>query len=230
MLDCGFAIRETERRLQRLDMTPADIAGIVVTHEHQDHVGGAFKFARRHGIPVWLSYGTYQATRKDCDGVAINFCRDGETIAIRDLELMPYTVPHDAREPVQYVASDGCFKLGVLTDAGQPTAHLIQALGGCDALMLECNHDREMLANSSYPPSLKRRIGGAYGHLSNDATAEILAAIDKSRLNTVVGAHLSLQNNTPELARNALCGVLGESDARVTIACQEAGFGWITLN
>lgn len=230
MLDCGFAIRETERRLQRLNITPADIAGIVVTHEHQDHVGGVFKFARRHQIPVWLSYGTYQATRKDCDGVAINFCRDGETIAIRDLELIPYTVPHDAREPVQYVASNGSLKLGVLTDAGQATAHLIQALGGCDALMLECNHDRDMLANSSYPPSLKRRIGGAYGHLSNDATAEILAAVDKSRLKTVVGAHLSQQNNTPELARNALCSVLGESDARVSIACQEAGFGWIALN
>lgn len=211
-------------------MTPGDIAGIVVTHEHQDHVGGVFKFARRHQIPVWLSYGTYQATRKDCDGVAINFCRDGETIAIRDLELIPYTVPHDAREPVQYVASNGSLKLGVLTDAGQATAHLIQALGGCDALMLECNHDRDMLANSSYPPSLKRRIGGAYGHLSNDATAEILAAVDKSRLKTVVGAHLSQQNNTPELARNALCSVLGESDARVSIACQEAGFGWIALN
>lgn len=229
MLDCGFTIRETERRLQRLNMTPADIAGIVVTHEHQDHVGGVFKFARRHQIPVWLSYGTYQATRKDCDGVAINFCRDGEAVAIRDLELIPYTVPHDAREPVQYVASNGCFKLGVLTDAGQATAHLIQALGGCDALMLECNHDRDMLANSNYPPSLKRRIGGAYGHLSNDATAEILAAVDKSRLKTVVGAHLSQQNNTPELARNALCRVLGESDARVSIACQEAGFGWIAL-
>lgn len=211
-------------------MTPGNIAGIVVTHEHQDHVGGVFKFARRHQIPVWLSYGTYQATRKDCDGVAINFCRDGETIAIRDLELIPYTVPHDAREPVQYVASNGSLKLGVLTDAGQATAHLIQALGGCDALMLECNHDRDMLANSSYPPSLKRRIGGAYGHLSNDATAEILAAVDKSRLKTVVGAHLSQQNNTPELARNALCSVLGESDARVSIACQEAGFGWIALN
>lgn len=229
MLDCGFAIRETERRLQRLDMTPADIAGIVVTHEHQDHVGGVFKFARRHRIPVWLSHGTYLATHKECNGVEINFCRDGDAVVIDDLELIPYTVPHDAREPVQYVASNGILKLGVLTDAGQATAHMIQALGGCDALMLECNHDREMLANSSYPPSLKRRIGGAYGHLSNDATAEILAAVDKSRLKTVVGAHLSQQNNTPELARKALCSVVGKGEAHVRIACQEEGFAWIVL-
>lgn len=229
MLDCGFAIRETERRLNRAGVTPAELAGIVVTHEHQDHVGGVFKFARRHRIPVWLSFGTWQAVRKACDGVTFHFCRDGEPIVIQGLELTPYTVPHDAREPVQYVADNGKSKLGVLTDAGRSTPHLIQALGGCDALMLECNHDREMLANSTYPPSLKQRIGGAYGHLSNDTTAEILAAVDKSRLKAVVGAHLSQQNNTPELARKALCSAIGEEAVQVMIACQEDGFDWIDV-
>lgn len=229
MLDCGFAIRETERRLQRVGLTAADLSGIIVTHEHQDHVGGVFKFARRHRIPVWLSFGTYQAVRKDCDGVMIHLCRDGEQFSIGDLELIPYTVPHDAREPVQYVASDGLARLGVLTDAGQSTPHLIKALSGCDALMLECNHDREMLANSAYPPSLRHRIGGPYGHLSNETTAEILAALDKSRLKRVVGAHLSRQNNSPELAREALCSVVGPDDALVTIACQDEGFDWIEL-
>jgi phosphoribosyl 1,2-cyclic phosphodiesterase len=229
MLDCGFAIRETERRLARLGMMPGDLAGIVVTHEHQDHVGGVFKFARRHRIPVWLSFGTYQAVRKDCNGVSIHLCRDGERLAIGDLELIPYTVPHDAREPVQYVAEDGRSKLGVLTDAGQSTPHLIQRLGGCDALMLECNHDRQMLANSTYPASLRQRIGGAYGHLSNEATAEILAALDQSRLKKIVGAHLSQQNNTPELARAALCSAIETDSIEVMIACQEEGFDWIEL-
>lgn len=227
MLDCGFAIRETERRLQRLGMAPADIAAIVVTHEHQDHVGGVFKFARRHRLPVWLSFGTFQAVRKACEGVDVHFCRDSEGLVIGDLELIPYTVPHDAREPVQYVASDGQFKLGVLTDAGQSTPHLVGALGGCDALVLECNHDRQMLANSAYPPSLRQRIGGAFGHLSNDTSAAILAAIDRTRLKTVVGAHLSHQNNTPEIARAALCSVVPAE--QVLIACQEEGFGWIDL-
>jgi phosphoribosyl 1,2-cyclic phosphodiesterase len=142
---------------------------------------------------------------------------------------MPYTVPHDAREPVQYVLNDGRRKLGVLTDAGQSTAHLLQALGGCDALMLECNHDRQMLADSRYPPSLKRRIGGDYGHLANDTSAEILAALDKQRLKIVVAAHLSLKNNTPELARAALSGVLQAHPGEIMVASQEQGSEWIVL-
>jgi phosphoribosyl 1,2-cyclic phosphodiesterase len=229
MLDCGFGIRETERRLARLGMGPTDLTGIVVTHEHQDHIGGVFKLARRYRIPVWLSFGTYQVVRQECNAVTLHFCRDGDRLAIGDLELSPYTVPHDAREPVQYLATDGRLKLGVLTDAGQSTPHLVQALSRCDALMLECNHDRQMLADSVYPPSLKQRIGGAYGHLSNQTTAEILAALDKSRLKRVVGAHLSQQNNTPELARAALCSALDATQSEVMIACQQEGFDWIEL-
>jgi phosphoribosyl 1,2-cyclic phosphodiesterase len=233
MLDCGFGIRETERRLARLKMTPADLAGIVVTHEHQDHVGGVFKFARRHRIPVWLSFGTAGAVGAASDGVTLHLCRDGDRLAIGDLELLPFTVPHDAREPLQYVASDGRQKLGVLTDTGHSTPHLIAALGGCDALMLECNHDRQMLADSTYPPSLKRRIGDGYGHLSNQAIAEILSALDQSRLKIVVGAHLSKQNNTVELATAALYSSLGGGarapQVEVRVACQEEGFDWIEL-
>lgn len=216
--------------MRRLEFAPEELTGIVVTHEHQDHVGGVFKFARRHRVPVWLSRGTYQAVRSDSDGVDIRFCRDGDCISIGDLQLHPYTVPHDAREPVQYVASDGRTRLGVLTDAGQATPHLINALGGCHALVLECNHDRQMLANSAYPYSLRNRIGGAYGHLSNDASSGILAALDKSCLEIVIGAHLSRQNNTPELARTALCAALDAIPVEVRIACQEEGFDWIETN
>lgn len=221
----------TERRLARLGVAPSELTAIVVTHEHQDHVGGVFKFARRHRIPVWLTYGTWSAVQRDCHGVDLHFCRDGERLALGDLELTPYTVPHDAREPVQYVASDGRHKLGVLTDAGQSTSHLLAALAACDALLLECNHDRQMLADSTYPPSLKRRIGGAYGHLSNDTSAEILAALDRSRLKTVIGAHLSQRNNLPELARAALSRGLGThtTDGNIRIACQQNGFDWIEL-
>lgn len=230
MLDCGFNARETERRLKRLGMLPSDIAGIVVTHEHSDHVSGVFKFARRHDIPVWLTYGTWQAVQGQCEDIDVRLCRDGDQLAIGDLELRPFTVPHDAREPVQYVATDGCARLGVLTDVGQSTPHLIQALAGCDALVLECNYDPGMLANSSYPYFLRQRIGGSHGHLANDTTASILLALDKSRLKTVVGAHLSQQNNTPELARAALNGALNGGHApQIRIACQHEGIDWLDV-
>lgn len=230
MLDCGFGVRETERRLARLGVQPEDLDGIVVTHEHQDHVGGVFKFARRHGVPVWLSFGTYQAVGADCQDAVLHLCRDGDRIAIGDLQLFPYTVPHDAREPIQYVISNGAHKLGVLTDAGHATPHLIAALSGCDALVLECNHDLAMLADSTYPPSLKQRIGGPYGHLSNHTSAEILAALDQENLKLVVGAHLSRQNNEPSLVKDMLCNSVDTEKVSVMIACQDEGFGWLNLS
>lgn len=229
MLDCGFGLRETELRLARRGLLPSSLQGLIVTHEHSDHVGGVFKFARRHRLPVWLSHGTWQAVKDKCEDVTLHICRDGEAFEIGDLEIHPYTVPHDAREPLQYLAHDGQAWLGVLTDAGHATPHMISTLSGCDALLLECNHDADMLARSHYPPSLKQRVGGPLGHLSNDAAAEILAALDQSRLKKVVGAHLSRHNNTPELARDALCQAVSHSHTQVMLACQEQGFDWVDV-
>jgi phosphoribosyl 1,2-cyclic phosphodiesterase len=226
MLDCGFSVKEAERRLARLDMLPAQVTGIVVTHEHGDHIRGVFKFARRYGTPVWLSYGTSQAAQLDSHGVDLHFCKDDEPFSIGSLMLQPYTVPHDAREPLQYCIVNERSKLGVLTDVGHKTDRIIAALSGCDALVLEWNHDSEMLSNSSYPLSVQRRIGGLHGHLSNSVAADILREVDKSKLKLVIAAHLSRQNNRPELVEELMANVLGGAMIDVEVACQHQGFGW----
>ena len=226
MVDCGFGLRDTQTRLARLGLAPADISGILVTHEHSDHVGGVFSFARRHGLPVWLTYGTLAASGGVAPEVDCRVIDSHEPLVIGDLEVFPFPVPHDAREPVQYVFSDGALRLGLLTDAGEVTGHMCQMLAACEALVLECNHDRQMLAESRYPPSLKRRIGGRLGHLANDAAAELLAAVAGDHLQHVVAAHLSEQNNRPELAVEALAAVLGCEREWIGVADQADGLGW----
>jgi phosphoribosyl 1,2-cyclic phosphodiesterase len=227
MLDCGFGLREAESRLSHFHVDPKQLSGIIVTHEHQDHVGGVFRLARRHKIPVWITHGTFEAVRDEAAGVTVHICRDGEPFVIGDLEIQPYTVPHDAREPVQYTATDGISKLGVLTDVGHSTPHLVDALSGCDALVLEFNHDTDMLAQSVYPPWLKARIGGQMGHLSNQQSAEILQSLDRSRLKRVIAAHLSQKNNSTDKVRLAIDEVLRDSVVEAVIADQAAGFAWV---
>jgi phosphoribosyl 1,2-cyclic phosphodiesterase len=229
LLDCGFSAKEVERRLARLDLDAAAFAAIVITHEHSDHIGGALTLARKWSVPLYMSWGTARAVGADDADVELRVLWGDEAVAIGDLSVLPYTVPHDAREPLQYVFSDGATRLGVLTDVGTSTPHISAVLSGCDALVLECNHDVEMLAASRYPASLKARIGGNHGHLNNDAAAAILASLDRSRLRHLVAAHLSQQNNLPELAQAAMAAVLGASATDVVVASQETGFDWLML-
>ena len=232
LLDCGLAPRETERRLARLGLAPADLAGILVTHEHDDHAGQAYPFAAQHKLPVWLSYGTQAAlaeSGKVPGGVETRTIDGRDAFAIDGLEVRPYTVPHDAREPVQFVLSDGASRLGVLTDIGASTAHVEATLSGCDALVLETNHDLDLLMGGDYPKWLKERIAGPFGHLSNAASEQLLAALDRSRLKHVIAAHLSQQNNRPEFAREALARAMGCSADWIGLATQEEGFAWREL-
>lgn len=231
LLDCGFGIREMERRLARLDCTPEGLSGILITHEHSDHIGSAYALAVKYKIPVWLSHGTWSATAhmRHATAADIRFCVAGQAFEIGDLQIAPYTVPHDAREPLQYVLGDGDVRLGVLTDAGMETPVLTQSLAHVQALVLECNHDRAMLAGSKYPPSLKARIGGDFGHLANDIAARILAKVRHPGLSTIVAAHLSQQNNTPTLAATALANALETSCDEIAIADQELGLDWRTV-
>ncbi len=231
LIDCGFTLKELTLRLARSGVAPESIDAIFVTHEHGDHIGCAFSLARRFGIPLWMSRGTWRAIGSpEPDNGLLHFARDGETIALAGLQLRAYTVPHDAAEPLQLTCGDGARRLGLLTDAGSVTPHMIDALQLCNALLLECNHDRAMLAASSYPASLKRRVGGPLGHLANDSAAEVLAACRHERLRHVVAAHLSLQNNRPDLAATALAEALGATPQDIVVADARQGFAWLDLH
>lgn len=228
MLDCGFGLAECAQRLARLGLQPTDLAGIVVTHEHSDHIGGVGRFARKHRLPVWLTAGTL-AMAQDMQNVATRTIDSHTKFSIGDLEVQPFPVPHDAREPVQCVFGDGNRRLGVLTDVGCSTPHIEASLAGVDALVLECNHDAAMLAAGPYPAGLKRRVGGRFGHLENGQSAALLSTLQHDGLRYVMAAHVSRTNNTQQLARRALAGALGCNDDDVQVACQSAGFDWITL-
>jgi len=230
MIDCGFGVRETTARLARLGLAPESITAIVVTHEHADHIGGVPAFAARYDIPVWLTFGTLEMVAERFFEMERVYSFDShERLPIGDLEVRPFPVPHDAREPVQFVLSDGARHVGVVTDLGMTTRHVEASLAGCDALVLECNHDPDLLANSDYPPSLKARIASRFGHLCNDGAAALLAAVDTRRLTHIIAAHLSQQNNTPERAQSALARALNCSAHWVGVADQLDGFGWRAL-
>ena len=226
MMDCGFSLGETKARLERLGLAPSQLTAIVVTHEHDDHLGGVARFAKRYAIPVYLTRGTAQWLPEDFPLSLVRIIDSHTVFAIGDLQVEPFPVPHDAREPVQYVFGDGAARVGVVTDLGCTTAHVEEKLSACDAIVLECNHDLDMLMTGSYPVSLKHRVSGRFGHLSNRDSGALLANLDCSKLKHIVAAHLSKQNNTPALAIAALAHALGCEDTWVGIAQQDTGFDW----
>lgn len=230
LIDCGFGPRETERRLIRLDVSPQSISAVAVTHEHSDHIGGAIACARRFGWALHLTAGSRLGLKEFApEGVVINPVTPGLEFSVDELRLTPCTVPHDAREPVQYVVTDGQSRLGILTDAGHISQHMVEQFDGCDALVLECNHDADMLARGRYPVALKRRIASGWGHLENAQAASLLGRLGQPRLRHLVAAHLSAENNRADLARLALAAALDCEAAWIAVADQDNGLAWREL-
>jgi phosphoribosyl 1,2-cyclic phosphodiesterase len=228
LIDCGLGIRELDKRLGAAGLTADGIDAIFITHEHGDHIGCARQLALRERIPVWMSMGTYDAIGRPDLGGLLRVACDGMTIDLGAMQVSPFTVPHDAREPLQLSVGDGATRLGVLTDLGHVTPYVLQQLAGCRTMVLECNHDEEMLMASRYPLFLKRRVAGAWGHLANIAAAQAAQALLASGLQQVVAAHLSEQNNRPELARQALADALACPPDDIHVADAAGGSVWLS--
>lgn len=225
LVDCGFPLGEVERRLHRLGCPPQSLTAVLVTHEHGDHASGVGRLSRRYNLPVWLTVGTCHAMR-DTDFAQTHYINPHQPLAIQNIHITPFPVPHDAREPCQFVFSDGNRKIGLLTDVGSYTPLILQMLQRLDALLLECNYDAAMLANGPYPPVLKARVAGRYGHLDNRQAAALLGELDTSRLQHLVGMHLSENNNLPEYAHQALCAGMNCTAEWIQLASQNDGIGW----
>ena len=229
LVDCGFGPRQLEQRLMRAGLVCSDINAVFVTHEHSDHVGSAVRFAQRYKVPLWMSSGTYAAIGSPSLGHLLQLVRDGDRIDLGNFEAIAFTVPHDAREPLQLRCSDGARQLGIATDLGHATAHVLNNIAHCDALLLEANHDPDLLSRSAYPPFLQKRIAGPLGHLPNQTAADILRAVMHPRLTQVVAAHLSARNNHADIVRPLLSQVLGWQPNRLVIANPEHGTPWIPV-
>ncbi|WP_455211247.1 MBL fold metallo-hydrolase [Kaarinaea lacus] len=228
LIDCGFSIKEVKRRLGNLHLDIESISAIVVTHEHTDHISGVGGLARKHQLPVYTTRGTCMAAPWG-DIPSENQVTPDEPIAIGDLEFWPFPVPHDARQPCQYVVSDGDSRLGILTDTGSVTPHITSQLMKCNAMVLECNHDMDLLQKSDYPEHLKQRIASYYGHLSNQQAADLICNVETSRLKHLVAAHLSEKNNTASLAQEILSEAVSCTSEWIDVIDQYEGLGWRDL-
>ena len=220
LIDCGLGWRALQAALTARGVALQELAAVFITHEHSDHTACAVRL-HALGIPIHTSAGTREALRAAGFKGDMHTVRDGQDVPIGALLLQPFTVPHDAREPLQLRCSDGARHLGVMTDCGHFTAHAARSLAGCHALVLEANHDPDMLAAGRYPAFLKRRIAGAHGHLSNEQAAAALAQLAHEGLHSVIAAHLSEHNNLPELARAALARALGCKEDDIPAATRQ---------
>jgi len=220
LVDCGISYRQLVTRMRPLGLTPDRVEAVLLTHEHDDHVKGLEVFLRHHPVPVMATAGTLGGLPlplPDADPLA-----SGRVVRVGDLEVLPVQTCHDAREPVGFVVEGGRARVGLVTDTGVCTELLVERLSGCHAVLLECNHDRDLLRVGPYPWPLKQRIASRTGHLSNEQASAALERLAHSGLEVVVGMHLSQTNNRPEMVRRELSAILAGSEVRLEVASQHA--------
>lgn len=225
LIDCGFTVQDTLDRMAAVDFDPKQLDAILVTHEHGDHSKGVVPLSRRLGVPVYASAGTAIALGWH-DKLTTETLIGGVTTQIGALTVLPVVVPHDAREAYQFVIGSRQGRLGILTDLGHVTPHVVEAYQDIDVLLLEANHDLAMLESGPYPPALKRRVGGPWGHLNNDQSADFLRQLNLEQLQHIVIAHISGQNNDPERAKWVLTEAIPEHAHKLMISHQDQPSAW----
>lgn len=229
LLDCGFTLKETTARMAQLGVSPASLDGVLITHEHGDHVKGVGPLSRKYGKSIWLTHGTYHALR-DNRFHHSNIINAHQSFAIGDIEIDPFPTPHDARESCQYVFSNESVRFACATDLGKYTPHVESMLTGVSGLLVESNYDEHMLRTGPYPESLQARIRSDFGHLGNVQAGELLKKIDHPGMHTILLGHLSEQNNTDDAAAATVAGFLPGGDERVTVLQQHSASRWFTIS
>ena len=230
LVDCGFTIKETVRRLGELNVSPESISGILVTHEHGDHLSGVAPLARKFNLPIWMTFGTRRKAKDLKKLSEVNLFHANSELTIGDARVTPFTVPHDAAEPCQFVFEFNNRRLALLTDLGKKTKHVTEQLQNCDAILLECNYDAQMMRDGPYPPALQARITGDYGHLDNRQAADILSDMQCEQLQHIILSHLSEQNNHPDKAMTTVKESLSAAlHKRLSVSNQHQCGDWLSV-
>lgn len=225
LVDCGLSAKKLEEALSKTKINPDDISAVLITHEHSDHIKGADVISRKYNLPVFATLKTHEYMNlKSLSAGNIKYISSGMDFEIGSIGVCPFSIPHDAKDPVGYNFFFGEKKLSLATDIGKMTEDIMNNLKGSLAVLLESNHDVNMLKNGRYPAYLKRRILSDSGHLSNEDAAKTVLSLIESGTRHIMLGHLSQENNTPTLAYTTAKqyleenGVILDKDATLTVA------------
>ena len=227
LIDCGFSAKEAVSRLAAKGVSPSHLNAIFVTHEHGDHSKGVATLAKKYSIPAYMTHGTARGMK--LMRYQYKAIYESQSCYVDDIAVQVIGVPHDSLQASQFIFSHAHLRLGILTDLGHVTEHIKQMYNACDALLLEFNHDPKLLAKGPYPPSLKKRVAGQFGHLNNQQAADLLSTMDLKRLKKLAISHVSEQNNCKQLALSVAQQVLDDHDVEIHTLEQSHGCHWLEL-